>query len=597
MDLISEVEISYFRSFYKFKIINCNELNIVFGKNDVGKSNLVRALNLFFAGKPDSFSEFDFPIDFSEQRRRESDESEDIRKFLYVKITFNTPPSYQRSLGKSFYIKRQWTVSRGSDYNEEISGTIPNSRRHIVSRFVNKIRFIYIPAIKDIRIFEMLLSGIHEAIAASDKFKESIDRFSEELQSLTKEMFHKLPKDVSSSTKIGAPTQLSQLFQTLDFETIADGESSPKSLTRQRGDGIKVRHIPELLNFISEKDDYEFHIWGFEEPENSLDFVSAEAEARRILNIAKGAKVQIFVTTHSPSFYLLEDEAISKFYVSKDKRGSSSAIQGKELKKMKIEEAIGEGFYLPAVAEAVKNIADIQMRAKIAEEKSEVLRKELENITTPVVLTEGRTDAKILITAWEKLRGGIPPFRIRSCETGGEAAGSGNGGAQSLAVRLKAVASDHPHAVIGLFDYDDQGFSAYQLDRNFVEDKIGGYRVKRGMHGKSYAALLIPPDFRKDCEKFKNCPIEFMFRDECLGTQRNGFSLNLKIKAASIKIGDQKIEKVLDDYTHFKEIVGGKVDFAEKIVPTFGPECFDAFAALFQMIEALIEHSTALAPE
>ena len=139
MHLIDEIEISYFRSFYKFKLRNLKDLNVIFGKNDSGKSNIVRALNLFFSGGPDHYQSFDFPIDFCEQRLRESEESEDVRKFLYVKITFNTPTTYQPSLGKRFFVKRQWTVSRGKDYLEEVSSSIPHNRRHIITRLLKKI--------------------------------------------------------------------------------------------------------------------------------------------------------------------------------------------------------------------------------------------------------------------------------------------------------------------------------------------------------------------------------------------------------------------------------------------------------------------------
>ena len=92
MKLIEEIEIRYFRSFYKFRLKDLGDLSIVFGKNDSGKSNVVRALNLFFAGRPEHSHPFDFPIDFCEQRLAESTSSDDVRKFLFVKVTFNTPP-------------------------------------------------------------------------------------------------------------------------------------------------------------------------------------------------------------------------------------------------------------------------------------------------------------------------------------------------------------------------------------------------------------------------------------------------------------------------------------------------------------------------
>lgn len=591
MQLIDEVEISYFRSFYKFKFRHLKDLNVIFGKNDSGKSNVVRALNLFFSGSPERAQPFDFQIDFNDRRFTEAGESDDVRKFLYVKITFNTPRSYQPSLGKKFYVKRQWTVSRGQDYHEEMSSSIPGNRKHIATRLINKIAFIYIPAIKDYSIFEMLLSGIHETVAQAPAFETAVGAFTTEIQSLTNAMFNTLPEEVSADTKIGAPTRLGQLFQSLDFETKVSGAAKPKSLTRQRGDGIKARHIPELLNFISEKDKYDFHIWGFEEPENSLDFVAAQSEALRLLALAKSERVQVFTTTHSPSFYLLEDDSVSKCYVKKDHDGLSTPIQGRELENFDVQQAIGEGFYLPAVAKALEEVALVQAKASEAESEVEALKAELADTARPVVLTEGRTDASILNVAWEKRRGGEPPFHIRSCETGGENAGSGDGGAGKLAIRLKGVAADHPHAVIGLFDYDTEGDSAYKLDRNFVEFEVGGHTVKRGMHGKSYAARLPAPDFRQDCKEHCNLPIEFLFRDEDLSKEVGGQKLTLKRKKASTMVGKKKFEVELEDLTHLKDVGAGKTEFAENIVPTFEADAFDAFDAVFEMIEAIVEHN------
>lgn len=592
MQLIKEIEISYFRSFYKFKLRSLNDLNIIFGKNDSGKSNLVRALSLFFAGEPDHDEEFDFAMDFCDQRLQESNDSEDIRKFLYVKITFNTPKSFQRSLGKTFYVKRQWTVSRGVEYLEEVSSTIPGSKRHILKRLMNKIRFIHIPAIKDLTIFERLLTDVYETLADASDFEYAVETFSTEVQQLTSTMFSTLPVEVSGQTKIGAPTQMGYLFETLDFETIAPGDEKPKSLTRQRGDGIKARHIPELLSYISEHDDFDFHIWGFEEPENSLDFVAAQAEAERFLALAKGDKAQVFLTTHSPSFYLLDSPSIANFYVDKDSNGISTVLQGRELEKFDVPTAIGQGFYLPAVAEALQGIAEIEARASLAEENAQNLRQELDDITMPVVLTEGRSDAMILKAAWEKLRECEMPFRVRSCETGVVEAGSGNGGATSLAVCLKGVASDSPHAVIGLFDYDEAGKKGYKLDRNFVPLSIGTHDAKKGMHGRSYAALLPTPAFRSDCREHDNCPIEYLFRDQHLEEEVDGIALELKPKKATRKVGSKNYEFPLGNETHLKDVGTNKIHFAEVVVPTLPKVAFDAFEAIFDLIERIIASDT-----
>lgn len=51
MELIKQVEIAYFRSIYKDDLNNCSGTNVIFGRNDAGKSNVLRALNLFLGMK------------------------------------------------------------------------------------------------------------------------------------------------------------------------------------------------------------------------------------------------------------------------------------------------------------------------------------------------------------------------------------------------------------------------------------------------------------------------------------------------------------------------------------------------------------------
>ena len=51
-NLIKKIEISSFRSIEKISI-EVSEINVFSGINDVGKSNILKALNLFFYGNTD----------------------------------------------------------------------------------------------------------------------------------------------------------------------------------------------------------------------------------------------------------------------------------------------------------------------------------------------------------------------------------------------------------------------------------------------------------------------------------------------------------------------------------------------------------------
>lgn len=215
MKLIKEVEIAYFRSFYKEVLYRCDDLNIIFGKNDGGKSNIIRALNLFFNGYTDTETEFNFNIDFCDRRKNESELSDGVRKFIYVKVTFNTPSNYRKSLGREFYVKRQWTVSRGMEYVEETSSHIKSNQRHIVTRFMNLIRFIHIPAIKGNNTFARLLADIYNILSDSTEFVSAVDQFAGKVQASTYELFAAMPKEVTHGSKISAPSRMDQLFETL----------------------------------------------------------------------------------------------------------------------------------------------------------------------------------------------------------------------------------------------------------------------------------------------------------------------------------------------------------------------------------------------
>lgn len=50
MKLINKINIEYFRSLKSVHIENINHLNIFSGKNDIGKSNILKALDIFFRG-------------------------------------------------------------------------------------------------------------------------------------------------------------------------------------------------------------------------------------------------------------------------------------------------------------------------------------------------------------------------------------------------------------------------------------------------------------------------------------------------------------------------------------------------------------------
>lgn len=65
MQYIEKVEISKFRSLGDNNVITCGKINIFSGSNDSGKSNVIKALNLFFNDRTDIFTGFNPENDFN----------------------------------------------------------------------------------------------------------------------------------------------------------------------------------------------------------------------------------------------------------------------------------------------------------------------------------------------------------------------------------------------------------------------------------------------------------------------------------------------------------------------------------------------------
>ena len=352
MQLIKSIEIRYFRSLYDVKLEKISDLSIIFGRNDVGKSNAIRALNLFFNYQTNPELLFDFKRDFSKVRFDEGAKKSGAKKFLYIKIVFNVPKNNQASLGEELWVKRQWTTESEATKSTQTS-SVDTKPIRFLNTFLNAIDFTYIPAIKDRKIFENLLGRLYKALSTEKDFVASLSNFTKELDNKTKSLSKGLKDNISVHSSIAPPDNLQNLFKSLDFHTGPTNEQF--SLTLQRGDGVQVRHIPEILKFIADTDGTNYwHIWGFEEPENSLEYASAIAEAKLFQTYSRSKNKQIFITSHSPAFFGLQDEHTQKFLISTSETFGQSIIEpfNKSLHESSFK--MGEMEYLQVATEALE---------------------------------------------------------------------------------------------------------------------------------------------------------------------------------------------------------------------------------------------------
>ena len=114
--------------------ISVDRLNMFVGLNDVGKSNVLKALNLFFNNETDYNEEFVFEKDFSQLFPEKSKKAKEI----VIKITFNVPSNYkgcgeyiwEKRWREQGIVKNEITTNQGKAISSR--SKIPNLLRKVI---------------------------------------------------------------------------------------------------------------------------------------------------------------------------------------------------------------------------------------------------------------------------------------------------------------------------------------------------------------------------------------------------------------------------------------------------------------------------------
>lgn len=356
--------------------------------NDAGKSNILKALNLFFNDQVDMDSPFDYQRDFTYLYPQKSKEA----KAITISIQFEIPKSF--SDGGIYVWEKIWKqTGKVLDEIRNKQGDLPAARSRIPTA-LRRIKYRYVPAVKSSNYYKILLGDLYASVAASldPTLSESVNSFSDALASYTKTITEDVFKRLDLSSQLTIPSDLDEIFKALIFRTNRNDEGINVPLTA-RGDGIQARHIPIILRYIAQEDQKSRKqgstkvttIWGFEEPENGLELSNAFTLADEFIEYSKD--LQIFLTTHSPAFYMKKEEkGVNVFYVEKKGNGSEETQITFGTSKSKIADDMG---LMPLVAPF---IADQARKLELAQ--SIYSKNFLTDI--PTIMVEGETDVEYL---------------------------------------------------------------------------------------------------------------------------------------------------------------------------------------------------------
>ena len=393
--LIQSITIKNFRSIRRetFKTTN---FNIFVGNNDAGKSNVLKALNLFFNGKVEEDIPYDYHRDFTYLYPPKSKEA----KAITISLQISIPNTYAD--GGVYTWEKVWKeTGLISDSIKDKEGNAPPSRSKIPDA-LRKIKYRYVPAVKSPDYYKVLLGDLYASVSASlnTDFNDSVEEFSETLSGYTQAITLDVSKRLNLSSKLSIPPNLNSIFQALIFQTRRSVTDTTAVPLTSRGDGVQARHIPIILKYIANVDQKSRNqgsakvttIWGFEEPENGLELSNAFALADEFMEYS--SEIQIFLTTHSPAFYMKKDECgVRVMFVEKkgQKTDETEIITGKN--NSTIAEAMG---IMPLVAPFIAEQVSQLKAAKAIYEKNFLT-------DVPTIMVEGETDVDYLKLAFKHL--------------------------------------------------------------------------------------------------------------------------------------------------------------------------------------------------
>lgn len=479
---VESIKIRNFRSLANIEL-NFSRLNIFVGKNDSGKSNVLRALDLFFnygRGYPFLWKQ-DFCA-FTQSPRGKAAE---------IEISLDISPPKNFSDQTPVRWKRSWRQS--GLHREEIKHLDRSelSPKNKFGALLKSIRYDYVPAIKGEAYFSRLLGNMYDMLelTVENEIRSASAEFMTSINAHTGTIIHELLDRLDLNSSIELPANLRELFAQLDFRSTHNDRQFSLG---QRGDGIKVRHIPIILRWLAKQAQTlsapgrpkVVTIWGYEEPENNLEMGRCNDMANDFYN--DSIEIQTFITSHSPAFYSIfrkdEEKAISLFGVKKindSKESEISLLTKSDL--TTLDDSMG---LMPLVApyyeNAIREIEQIKLH-----------QVELPSTERPVLFVEGLTDKTIISAATEFL---FPDLRDQF-----EIFAKPNGGYNWVADRLIAWAHSGAQTVgVGLFDCDPDATKA--KEKAMAHQKVQENRyAKAHVLGKSrhlqecaQAGFLIP---------------------------------------------------------------------------------------------------------
>lgn len=340
---ITTVQIQRYRAFDKRTEIPISGMTVVTGPNNLGKSTVLSALELFFSvisprvdrrvlrGSQYSY-EKDYPKRYQgKSGRRWPTEIRvtmelDNADISSIRELANESPNEILHARVEFAWNERNNAFRPSIYFEDTSSNLADAIKEWLK---NQVRYVYIPATRNLQdfgrgAFTELISGALSRVSRSKQrllaIEKLFDDVKSEIAAVEKELVEELRQYLPSVKRMTFAVDDWSLERLVSVSDVAIDDGA-NTLLQQKGDGFKSLFAISLLQYIAKQRYGKNLIFGIEEPEAHLHS-SAIYEIKSTLRIL-ATKFQVILTTHSP--ILIQRDDIPANVIVESREGSDFA--------------------------------------------------------------------------------------------------------------------------------------------------------------------------------------------------------------------------------------------------------------------------------
>lgn len=401
MITIRDIEISRFRSIRDAKLAGLHDFSVLAGLNNSGKSNFLRALNLFFTGQPEPELSFNLTRDFYR-----GELSAKKRKNIRISIHFTLPKTFrfrgglksvEDLLGRDFTITKEWAFRQTDTtvyLNRSLTPLAPDDVLK-VTQFLSLISFRYVPnRVVPTEIIRKEQQALRDVLVRRlAKFKKQSEEVFKGLETTAESLVLAVSDDIKkfapdiNKVRLATASSLADLAFQFGYKLEEGGAEMDEN---EQGSGMQSLLMFETLHLIDRDYFQQFGwkqaaVWAVEEPESSLNTALEARTAHFLSRVAKehGGRLQIIATTHSD---LMIQYGGGGYYVEKLPTSS-------------------RGVESIATSKTPKDLVEHSSRFGVSRWVNPVLLCPLE----PLVLVEGKFDRDFLFHCFRALQINQPP--------------------------------------------------------------------------------------------------------------------------------------------------------------------------------------------